>query len=128
MKGVDGIIGRSSSMTRAIMRVMDMPIRIMVWIPKGCAVVLRPDQYVSFVTEVDDYEGLGHFFSGFMTEQKQQNGSIGKVPEAIGKGTIVERDSVRNGMHSCVSLLKPVDWCRSSFIFSVSVAIFLMCL
>lgn len=80
------------------MRVMDMPIRIMVWIPKGCAVVLRPDQYVSFVTEVDDYEGLDHFFSGFMTEQKQQNGSIGKVPEAIGKGTIVKGDSLRNGI------------------------------
>ena len=24
---------------------------------KGCAFVLRPDQYVSFVTEVDDYGG-----------------------------------------------------------------------
>lgn len=42
---------------------------------KGCAVVLRPDQYVSFVTEVDDYEGLDRFFSGFMVEQKQPNGS-----------------------------------------------------
>jgi hypothetical protein len=32
---------------------------------RGCAVVLRPDQYVGFVTEVDDYEGIDHFVSGF---------------------------------------------------------------
>jgi phenol 2-monooxygenase len=65
---------------------------------KGCAVVLRPDQYVSLVTEVDDYEGLDHFFSGFMVEQKQQNGSIGKGPEANGNGAIVEGGSGSNGL------------------------------
>jgi phenol 2-monooxygenase len=37
---------------------------------KGCAVILRPDQYVSFVGEVDDYEAMDHFFSGFMIPQK----------------------------------------------------------
>jgi phenol 2-monooxygenase len=65
---------------------------------KGCAVVLRPDQYVSLVTEVDDYEGLDHFFSGFMVEQKQPNGSIGKGPEANGNGAIVEGGSGSNGL------------------------------
>ena len=53
---------------------------------KGCAVVVRPDQYVSFVTEVDDYEGLDRFFSGFMVEQKQHNESIGQVPQAQANG------------------------------------------
>lgn len=65
---------------------------------KGCTVVLRPDQHVSFVTEVDDYEGLDHFFSGFMVEQKQQNGSIGREPEAISNGTIFNGDSGKNGV------------------------------
>jgi phenol 2-monooxygenase (NADPH) len=67
---------------------------------RGCAIVLRPDQYVSLVTEVDDYEGLDHFFSGFMVEQKQQNGSIGKVPEANGNGTIADAGPGRNGINA----------------------------
>ncbi|ETI27668.1 hypothetical protein G647_00117 [Cladophialophora carrionii CBS 160.54] len=36
---------------------------------KGCAVILRPDQYVSWVGEMDDYESMEKFFSGFMVEQ-----------------------------------------------------------
>ncbi|OCT53145.1 Phenol 2-monooxygenase [Cladophialophora carrionii] len=36
---------------------------------KGCAVILRPDQYVSWVGEMDDYESMEKFFSGFMIEQ-----------------------------------------------------------
>jgi phenol 2-monooxygenase len=38
---------------------------------KGCAMILRPDQYVSWVGEVDDYESMDRFFGGFMLEQKQ---------------------------------------------------------
>ena len=34
--------------------------------------VLRPDQYVSFVGEWDDYEALDKFFSGFMVEQDKK--------------------------------------------------------
>jgi phenol 2-monooxygenase len=37
---------------------------------KGCSVILRPDQYVSFVGEMDDYRAMDHFFSGFMIPQK----------------------------------------------------------
>ena len=37
---------------------------------RGCAVILRPDQYVSYVGEMDDYESLNNFFSGFMLPQK----------------------------------------------------------
>lgn len=66
---------------------------------KGCTVVLRPDQHVSFVTEVDDYEGIDHFFSGFMVEQ---NGSFRKGPlEVNGNGgTFVDGGSGQNGVEA----------------------------
>ncbi|KAI6754689.1 hypothetical protein HG530_012441 [Fusarium avenaceum] len=35
----------------------------------GCAVILRPDQYVSYVGEMDDYDSLDDFFSGFLLPQ-----------------------------------------------------------
>lgn len=38
----------------------------------GCAVILRPDQHVSYVGPVDDYENLDKFFAGFMIEQARQ--------------------------------------------------------
>ena len=34
--------------------------------PSGCAVIIRPDQYVSYVGPMDDVESLNKFFSGFM--------------------------------------------------------------
>lgn len=34
--------------------------------PSGCAVVIRPDQYVSYVGPMDDVDSLNEFFSGFM--------------------------------------------------------------
>lgn len=37
---------------------------------EGCAVVIRPDQYVSFVGRVDAYEDINRFFSAFMMPQK----------------------------------------------------------
>ncbi|KAH7159553.1 FAD binding domain-containing protein [Dactylonectria estremocensis] len=36
---------------------------------EGCAVVLRPDQYISFVGKIDDYKSIDDFFSGFMLAQ-----------------------------------------------------------
>lgn len=36
---------------------------------EGCLVVLRPDQYVSYVGRLEDYEGVDRFFSGFMRER-----------------------------------------------------------
>ncbi|KAA1094657.1 hypothetical protein PGT21_027719 [Puccinia graminis f. sp. tritici] len=32
----------------------------------GCMVVVRPDQYVSLVTEIEDHNGLASFFDSFM--------------------------------------------------------------
>ncbi|CAK7228717.1 hypothetical protein SBRCBS47491_007001 [Sporothrix bragantina] len=37
---------------------------------QGAVIILRPDQYVSYVGPVSDYESLDRFFSGFMIEQK----------------------------------------------------------
>lgn len=36
----------------------------------GCAVVLRPDQHVSYVGPMDAYDDLDKFFAGFMIPQK----------------------------------------------------------
>jgi phenol 2-monooxygenase len=33
---------------------------------RGCAVVVRPDQYVAHVLPLDDYFELASFFNGFM--------------------------------------------------------------
>ncbi|KNB12217.1 phenol 2-monooxygenase [Fusarium oxysporum f. sp. lycopersici 4287] len=37
---------------------------------EGCVVILRPDQYVSYVGELDNYDELDGFFSEFMIRQK----------------------------------------------------------
>ncbi|KAG5804942.1 hypothetical protein H9Q74_010417 [Fusarium xylarioides] len=37
---------------------------------EGCVVILRPDQYVSYVGEFDDYDSLDGFFSEFMIRQE----------------------------------------------------------
>jgi phenol 2-monooxygenase len=39
---------------------------------EGCAIVIRPDQYLSYVGPMDAYEDLDKFFSGFMVPQKRQ--------------------------------------------------------
>ncbi|KAL4910070.1 hypothetical protein BDW74DRAFT_186316 [Aspergillus multicolor] len=36
---------------------------------KGCLVLLRPDQHVSYVGPLEDYDAVDRFFSGFMVEQ-----------------------------------------------------------
>lgn len=37
---------------------------------EGCAVILRPDQYVSYIGKLDDYESMDQFFSSFMIPQQ----------------------------------------------------------
>lgn len=39
---------------------------------EGCAVILRPDQYVSYVGPMDDYDAMDRFFSAFMIDQGSQ--------------------------------------------------------
>lgn len=42
---------------------------------EGCVVVLRPDQYVSYVGAMDDYASIDSFFSAFMISQVNANGA-----------------------------------------------------
>lgn len=46
---------------------------------QGCAVIVRPDGYVSWVGEADDYAAMDTFFSGFMLEASRPkvNGGSG---------------------------------------------------
>lgn len=37
--------------------------------PAGCSVIIRPDQYVSYVGPMEAYDELNKFFSGFMLPQ-----------------------------------------------------------
>lgn len=39
---------------------------------KGCAIILRPDQYVSWIGAVDDYDSMDMFLSGFMVDQRKR--------------------------------------------------------
>ncbi|KAK5126701.1 hypothetical protein LTR85_009635 [Meristemomyces frigidus] len=53
----------------------------------GCAVIIRPDQYVSWVGEMDDHEMMDRFFSGFMREQKESNAQTIDAPaDMLGDG------------------------------------------
>jgi len=36
---------------------------------RGATVIIRPDQYVSWIGEADDYDEMSKFFSGFMKQQ-----------------------------------------------------------
>lgn len=40
--------------------------------PKGCTVIIRPDQYVSYVGPMEDIEAVNTFFTGFMVPQALQ--------------------------------------------------------
>jgi phenol 2-monooxygenase len=52
---------------------------------EGCAVILRPDQYVSYVGRMDGYDEMDKFFSGFMIPQERpvSNGVENKVPLTV---------------------------------------------
>lgn len=49
----------------------------------GAAVILRPDQYVSWVGDFDDYESMDMFFSGFMIEQKPSLGETAPNEKSV---------------------------------------------
>ena len=53
----------------------------------GCTVILRPDQYVSFVGDWDDFDALDKFFSGFMVKRDR-----GKVVSDGTNGVSMKQD------------------------------------
>ena len=53
---------------------------------EGCAIILRPDQYVGWIGAVDDYEMMARYFAGFM---KERDG--GGMKESIDAGDALRR-------------------------------------
>ncbi|KAL4918330.1 FAD binding domain-containing protein [Aspergillus aurantiobrunneus] len=45
----------------------------------GVIVIVRPDQYVSSVIPIDDYQRIGQFFAEFLISQEQPNSGIGRI-------------------------------------------------
>lgn len=64
---------------------------------QGCVVVLRPDQYVSYVGPLEDVGAVNRFFSGFMIPSKAAVGvSAAKpVPATNGLATMKEGNGVK---------------------------------
>lgn len=46
---------------------------------RGCSVILRPDQYISWIGEMDDFDSMNKFFRGFMIDQRGKQGSKPKI-------------------------------------------------
>jgi phenol 2-monooxygenase len=53
---------------------------------RGASVIIRPDQYVSWLGEVDDYEDMERFFSAFMKPQSQL--AQKEIPVAVEASTL----------------------------------------
>jgi hypothetical protein len=71
-----GTIGRFSWMTSHTMKGMGRSTNNDdISHEQGCAVILRPDQYVSYVGPVDDYDAMDKFFTSFMIPQGGWNES-----------------------------------------------------
>ena len=68
---------------------------------KGCAVAIRPDQYIGWIGEVDDYDMMERYFAGFMKGREdggmQAGVDVGDVLKLVGGGGseagYAERDS-----------------------------------
>lgn len=57
---------------------------------RGCAVAIRPDQYIGWVGEVDDYDMMERYFAGFMKSRDdggmQADVDVGDVLKSAGSG------------------------------------------
>lgn len=62
---------------------------------EGCAVILRPDQYVSFVGSLDSYSEMDRFFSVFMLPQAPRKSVTGNTNGSANGGAndSVNKDS-----------------------------------
>jgi phenol 2-monooxygenase len=68
---------------------------------RGCAVAIRPDQYIGWIGAVDDYDMMARYFAGFMKGRKdggmQKDIDVGNVLTSAGSGgpeaEHAERDS-----------------------------------
>lgn len=65
---------------------------------EGCAVILRPDQYVSYVGPLEDVGALNRFFAGFLMEQDGAKGG-GNLDNGIG-GDLADGGPVKGSVKS----------------------------
>lgn len=72
----------------------------------GCAVILRPDQYISWVGEFDDFESMNRFFGGFMVDQSKKGGAI-KMANGESKKDIYA--GIEPGKNGILNQLNPGD-------------------
>lgn len=60
----------------------------------GCAVVIRPDQYISYVGKMDDVESMNRFFGGFMIASRVGKEGTAVGPEPVGNGVEIRENGV----------------------------------
>lgn len=58
---------------------------------EGCAMIIRPDQYLSYIGKMDGYDGMDKFFSAFMLPQRQKEAGLlnGSAPAATEGAALV---------------------------------------
>lgn len=68
---------------------------------KGCAVAIRPDQYIGWIGEVDDYDMMERYFGGFMKGRgdggMQVDVDVGDVLKSAGSGGSEAERAGRDG-------------------------------
>jgi phenol 2-monooxygenase len=59
---------------------------------EGCAMIIRPDQYLSYIGQMDAYGEMDRFFSAFMVPQREKNAGLevanGGTPAATRGATL----------------------------------------
>lgn len=65
---------------------------------KGCAIILRPDQYISWVGEFDDFDSMNTFFRGFMVDQSKEGGAIKQINGESKKSLYAGTKAGTNGL------------------------------
>lgn len=63
----------------------------------GCAVILRPDSYVSWVGDMDDYSAMDAFFSGFLLEANMTKSASLRANETKAKNDTAEHSTINSG-------------------------------
>lgn len=57
---------------------------------EGCAMIIRPDQYLSYIGQMDAYDDMDRFFSAFMVPQRKEDAlTNGSAPAATGGTALV---------------------------------------
>ena len=80
----------------------------------GAAIILRPDQYISWIGDFDDYDSMDSFFKGFMVDQRGRGHGEEAVANAV-KGGASKKDrysgtqSGTNGLRSSPSAVQAGD-------------------